>query len=266
MRERGDALTPHQLLLDSQRQKEVLFLSLEWPRISAHSDFSSNSTSMCKESLKIPHGGNFKCNYFIKGVMWPSCDILWRPQPEFSLSAPFPGKKSRKIMVRDSLIGFHTKRPPAYTLGSWMEGTCLPLRPFISAPARDEDKIVKCFKNDSLVSKKFLNDPAVKAEMYSEDTATAISKDSHSDRTVSDRDQHVEEPWLLRSSLLSHYVSHSNTYSDLTDEDKVVKCLNNNSLESISFNQSAFKAESYSDCEGTVGAVNKGLDPSRNFL
>uniref|UniRef100_A0A5B7AGV8 RNA-binding protein AU-1/Ribonuclease E/G domain-containing protein n=1 Tax=Davidia involucrata TaxID=16924 RepID=A0A5B7AGV8_DAVIN len=197
--------------------------------------------------------------------MWLSCDILWRPKPEFSLSVPFPGKQSRKIMVRDPLIRFRTKRPPAYTLGSWMEGTCLPLRPFISAPARDEDKIVKCFKSDSLVSKKFLSNLAVKAELYSKDTTTAISKGSHSDRTVSDRDQNVEEPWLLQSSLLSHYVADSNTSSGSTDEDKIVKFLNSNSLDSSSFNQSALKAQSYSNCEGTVSAVNKEFDPSRTF-
>ncbi|XP_059641306.1 ribonuclease E/G-like protein, chloroplastic isoform X2 [Cornus florida] len=185
----------------------------------------SEHANLWNAEVKAPYGRNLKCNYFKKGDMWLSCDIHWRPRTEVSHSAPLLAKQSRKIVMRDPRIRFHTKKLPAHILGSWIEATCLPLRPFILAPAR----------------------------------ATEISKDSHSD-ILNERDQPIEEPWLLQSSLHSFYVARSNASGGSTDEDEVLRCLSGD-LKSISFDQSALKAQSFSKCEDTVSAVNMVSDP-----
>ncbi|KAK9285682.1 hypothetical protein L1049_024881 [Liquidambar formosana] len=147
--------------------------------------------NLWKAEVKIACGINFKYNFFIKGDTWPSCDIIWKPGPEFSLSVPLPGKQDREIVVRDSWMRFNTKRLPAHIEGSWMEETYLPVQSLISAPARDEDEIVKCHESDSLVK-----DISCSS---TDEIVSAIIKSSDSNRTFSERNQPVEEPWLLQS-------------------------------------------------------------------
>lgn len=84
----------------------------------------------------MAYGGNFKYNYFIKEETWPSCDIIWRPGPEFSISVPLPVQQDKRIMVRDSWMRFDTKKPPAQVWDSWIEETYPPIQSLISAPAR----------------------------------------------------------------------------------------------------------------------------------
>ncbi|XP_062152192.1 ribonuclease E/G-like protein, chloroplastic isoform X2 [Alnus glutinosa] len=148
-------------------------------------------------------GVNFKYNYFIKEEARPSCDIIWRPGPEFSISVPLPVQQDKRIMVRDSWMMFDTKRPPAQLWDSWIEETYLPIQSLISAPARDEDEIVKSLESDSIELKPFLHDSTVKDILYSkrEDTTSATHNGSNSDRVFTEKDQPVEEPWLLPSPL-----------------------------------------------------------------
>ncbi|CBI28473.3 unnamed protein product, partial [Vitis vinifera] len=161
-------------------------------------------TNLWKAEVKITCGINFKYNYFLKGDAWPSCDIIWKPGPEFSLLVPLHGKQDKKIMVRDSWMTSNARRPSAHIWGSWMEDSYFPAEHLISPPSRDEDEIAKCLKSDSL-SKLFLDDLSVEDKSFSdnEDTISAMSKGLDSNGTVSMRDQPVEEPWLLQSSLIA---------------------------------------------------------------
>lgn len=85
---------------------------------------------------QVPCGVNFKYNYFVREKRWPSCNVTWRPGPEFSLSVPATVKEDRKIMVRDSWTKFNTERSPDYLWGSWIEERYLPLEPSNCAPTR----------------------------------------------------------------------------------------------------------------------------------
>lgn len=203
-------------------------------------------------------GVNFKYNYFIKEETWPSCDIIWRSGPEFSISVPLPVQQDKRIMVRDSWMRFDTKRPPAHVWDSWIEETYLPIKSLISAPARgnfsicvhlicnffpynvsehsnassgltDEDEIVKSLESNSIESKPFLHDSMVKDILCSkrEDTTSATHNGSNSDRVFTEKDQPVEEPWLLPLPLIFP-VSKDKMGSDAsksndTLEDEVIK-------------------------------------------
>lgn len=86
-------------------------------------------------------GVNFKYNYFVKGETWPSCDIVWRPGPEFSISVPLHIEKDKKVIVRDSWMRFDAKRPPVQVWDSWTGEVCLPIQTLIPAPARGKVSI-----------------------------------------------------------------------------------------------------------------------------
>lgn len=81
-------------------------------------------------------GVNFKYNYFVKGEeTWPSCDIIWRPGPQYSISVPQHVEQGQKIVIRDSWMRFDAKRPPVKAWDSWIEETYLPTQTLIPAPA-----------------------------------------------------------------------------------------------------------------------------------
>ncbi|GMP27012.1 hypothetical protein CsSME_00003204 [Camellia sinensis var. sinensis] len=94
---------------------------------------------------------------------------------------------------------------------------------------------------------------------------TAIYEGSDIDRAFSDRDQPVEEPWLLHSCLLSHYAAHSNASIGLTDEDRVLQHDNSDSLETESFDQSVSKVQPYSKGEDSLSSIDNVYGPCRTF-
>ncbi|XP_031274496.1 ribonuclease E/G-like protein, chloroplastic isoform X1 [Pistacia vera] len=174
-----------------------------------------------KAEVKIACGVSFKYNYFLRGEAHDSHDIIWRGGPEFSLLVPV--KQNRKIVVRDSWIRFNTKKSPIYAWGSWIEETYLPVNPSISAPARD-DEIVKHLESDSNGSKLFMNDITLEDQLYADDevTVTAANDDSNSDTAFFERDQPVEEPWLLESSLV--FLAYKNKIKpDMSNRDESAK-------------------------------------------
>lgn len=188
-------------------------------------------TNLWKAELEIAGGVNFKYNYFIKREVWPSCDIIWRPGPEFSLSVPLPVKQGGKIVVRDSWM--RTTMSPIHPWGSWIEETYLPIQPLFSAPARDEDEKMKYLRSDILKSRPVLSIPMEKGKLDSDSELTENSthkglishsdiidpflRDPREDSVYSDGDlivhpsqrgsisnsfsteryQPVEEPWLV---------------------------------------------------------------------
>ncbi|KAL3825033.1 hypothetical protein ACJIZ3_021062 [Penstemon smallii] len=102
---------------------------------------------------------------------------------------------------------------------------------FINSGFTDDEKIRKCCSSNSLVSKLFLS--------YCRNTS--IRRRSQFSETFSIRDQFVEEPWLLQSSLISHRVEGLDTLSDVDNERDTLtyydsdiqrsKLLNNSGLE-----------------------------------
>ncbi|CAK9156311.1 unnamed protein product [Ilex paraguariensis] len=208
----------------------------------------------------MPNGGNCKCNCFLKGNVSPSCDMLWRPRAEISLSVSLPGKQRRKYFVWNSWTRSYKRRQPAHMLGFWMGETWLTTRPLISATSRDEDKILECFHSDSLVHKQVLTDLAVKGIICSDKNA-AFVKCSHSRRTSLESEQPLEDPWLLlQSAPFSEYFAQSNASRGLTDEDEIVKCINS-VLEPKPLNE--FMFEVVSSSADTVATINKSSDLSR---
>ncbi|XP_052195374.1 ribonuclease E/G-like protein, chloroplastic isoform X2 [Diospyros lotus] len=188
--------------------------------------------------------------------MLPSCDTLLRVRPEFSLSVPPPGKRYRKIMVMDSWMRFYAKKSRAQLMGSRMEETYFPLEPFMLYPARDNGQILKCFKSDSLVSKQLSSDINVESEIYTKNTDAATNKVSDFKNKVSEIDGPVEEPWLLHSSLQSHYAAHSNGSNGLTGEHGIVQHHNGDCLGAHSSDLPILKAQSHSKCKDTSISIN----------
>lgn len=180
--------------------------------------------NLWKAEVQLACGVNFKYNYFIKGETQPFCDIIWRPGPDFSLSVPQPLEQDKNIVVRDLWMRYDTKRHPAQVWDSWIEETYLPIKPLISAPARDEYEIVKCLESDSIESKPFFNDLTIKDILYykSEDTVSVTNDGSNFDKIFTERDQPVEEPWLLPSPLLFP-VSEDKMQSDASKSIDTVK-------------------------------------------
>lgn len=87
----------------------------------------TETSNLWKAEVKIPAGVDCKYNYFIKPENSSSCDIIWRPGPEFSLLIPSTFKHNRKIVVRDSWTKFNTESSPDHVWGSWIEETHQPL-------------------------------------------------------------------------------------------------------------------------------------------
>lgn len=187
--------------------------------------------SLWNPEAKIHRQGNFKCKCVDMGAMAPSCDTLWRLRPEFSLPVRIPGKQYARTAGRNSWMKFHAKRSSVQMLGLRMEDTYLLLRPFKLPPARDNNTILKCHKSDSLVSRQSSGDLIVRTGLYASDMDISICKGSDFNGTFFQRDQPIEEPWLLQSSLL-----YSSSY--LADEDRIQQQDNSNYLETKSFKQS----------------------------
>ncbi|XP_034206647.1 ribonuclease E/G-like protein, chloroplastic isoform X2 [Prunus dulcis] len=217
-------------------------------------------TNLWKAEVRISGGVNFKYNYFIKREMWPPSDIIWRPGPEFSLSVPLPVKQGGRIGVRDSWMRPDTTMSPIISWGSWIEEAYLPIPPLFSAPARDEDEIMKYLKSDIIEPKPVLNLPMEKRMLYSdrELTASATHKGfisntdilelnpslnepmednvySDGDRIVNtsqrglisnsfstERHHPIEEPWLLQSPLF-FLVSNDKMGSDMSKKNGGMK-------------------------------------------
>ncbi|CAB4274557.1 unnamed protein product [Prunus armeniaca] len=217
-------------------------------------------TNLWKAEVGISGGVNFKYNYFIKREMWPPSDIIWRPGPEFSLSVPLPVKQGGRIVVRDSWMRPDTTMSPILSWGSRIEEAYLPIPPLFSAPARDEDEIMKYLESDIIEPKPVLNLPMEKRMLYSdrELTASATHKgfisntdllelnpslnEPMEDNVYSDGDcivntsqrglisnsfsteRHhpIEEPWLLQSPLF-FLVSKDKMGSDMSKKNGGMK-------------------------------------------
>ncbi|XP_012089615.1 ribonuclease E/G-like protein, chloroplastic isoform X2 [Jatropha curcas] len=173
--------------------------------------------NLWKIEVKMHSGVNFKYNYFIKEESRPSSDIIWRPGPEFSLSVPLT-IKDRKIMVRDSWLKFNTERPPPHLWGSWIGEKYPPEQPLVSAQARDEHETVNHHAIDYEGSKTFLNGTKVEEKLYL-NKQTNMARNGGLNSNFSERDQPVEEPWLLQLSCV--LVSKDEIMLDVPKDDAI---------------------------------------------
>ncbi|XP_010252827.1 PREDICTED: ribonuclease E/G-like protein, chloroplastic isoform X2 [Nelumbo nucifera] len=164
---------------------------------------SSEHANLWKTEVKVPCGMNFKYNYFIRGDKWPSSDLVWRPGPEFSLSVPVT---HNQILVRDSWVTARMGIPPMHSWGSWIGEACLPAHSITSSAAGDEYGILESPKSDSLGRKEFSIDVTAEDEFHSVEKDCTLNNGvngSDSGERTSDRDNPIEEPWLLQYSLIS---------------------------------------------------------------
>ncbi|KAK6153527.1 hypothetical protein DH2020_013166 [Rehmannia glutinosa] len=150
----------------------------------------------------------FKC--LVKEDMWTSSDVVWRPRVEFPMLAHSPSQRYSKRTAKLSFIANVAEHSNA------------------SSGFTDEEKIVKSCGSDSLASKLFLNDCQ----------NSSVRMKSHLGETFSIRDQVVEEPWLLQSSVDSPRVASFDSLSDIDNEKEILKYSNDDIQKSKLLNQS----------------------------
>ncbi|KAI3455707.1 hypothetical protein Pfo_012370 [Paulownia fortunei] len=176
-----------------------------------------------------------RCDRFVKEGMWTSSDMVWRPSAEFSMLAHSPSQQNRR---RTAKLRSRTRRRPVAHLGhSWM-GKRIQLL-LVPISLRDEEKIARCCKSDSLMSRLFSSD-------YEN---AGIRRTSHFSEAFSIRDQVVEEPWLCQSSIISHHVADLDTSSNIDNERDVLQYFDGEIQKSKILNQSGLSEDfnTYSD-------------------
>ncbi|XP_026658518.2 ribonuclease E/G-like protein, chloroplastic isoform X2 [Phoenix dactylifera] len=171
----------------------------------------------------VPCGIHFKYNYFIREEKKPSCDLIWRPGPEFSMSVPFVGKENDVIVVRDSWMRTRIQRLPVPSWGSWMVDINLPQNHLKPAHRRalstGRREILRSHNGVPLQRKQS------SVDCLPEENYKLVEKNVKSNvgngKNLSERDQPVEEPWLRQSILVSmmHFVG----LDEASDQDKVHK-------------------------------------------
>ncbi|WCJ37351.1 Ribonuclease E/G-like protein chloroplastic [Euphorbia peplus] len=164
--------------------------------------YPTEHANLWKTEAKIPSGVNFKYNYFIKEDSWPLFDIIWRPGPQFSLSVPVTIKQDRKMLVKDSWLKFDIERFPTPGWGSWIGEMYLPAEPLTFAQTRDKNKIVNHMEIDLEDSKTFVSDFQAEDKLGANNHHAKAPGHDASNVVFSERDQPLEEPWLLQPSII----------------------------------------------------------------
>ncbi|KAK9134008.1 hypothetical protein Scep_013536 [Stephania cephalantha] len=165
---------------------------------------SGNEANLWITESKVPCGTNFKYNYFIKGDKWPSSDIVWRPGPEFSVSVPQKSKQKGKLLVKDSWMTVQTERFPVHSWNSWMEDVKPTTEHAEPSTSQDEQGMFRSLESNLLLTAQFGNTVPCVDEPYhiEKDFMNNVNKEeSELGQLCSERDQPVEEPWLVQSSM-----------------------------------------------------------------
>ncbi|KAG8087098.1 hypothetical protein GUJ93_ZPchr0010g7225 [Zizania palustris] len=177
---------------------------------------SVESSNIWTAEIKVPYGVNFKYNYFVREENDSSSDIVWRPGPEFSLSIPSVGWKKHVIVVKDLWMKTSVASIPSPSWGSWlMEASFLQDQ---IAESGEHQSIVKAYSVIDMVDQassvgehiilRLGNGTPLHAKHISENPSANV----HDDFTVTDkpnaikssisqheRNQPVEEPWIIGS-------------------------------------------------------------------
>ncbi|MQL94083.1 hypothetical protein Taro_026743, partial [Colocasia esculenta] len=147
----------------------------------------------------------FRYNYFIKRASQSYCSIFWKPGPDFSLSTPSLNKPNGNIMVRDLWVKSRVEIPPIYSWGTWLEGTdtlSLVEHGWHQSLSLGELETSVTISSVHSLATPFINDLTTKNINFSEQSS---NKDKGNDFT--EREQPVEEPWLLRAVVASELES-----------------------------------------------------------
>ncbi|CAL9107737.1 unnamed protein product [Musa acuminata var. zebrina] len=156
--------------------------------------------------IKVPCGIHFKYNYFIKDKKQRSRDPVWRLGPEFSLSIPSRGGENEVIVVRDCWMRTRIQGPPVPSWGSWMLDVDFPdnhiMHESYRASSAGELEILESLNGASLLDEHSSDDCMPKEDRKLLDMDTKKNSEG-SEEKLSEQGQPVEEPWLLRSTLLS---------------------------------------------------------------
>ncbi|XP_010683020.2 ribonuclease E/G-like protein, chloroplastic isoform X2 [Beta vulgaris subsp. vulgaris] len=155
---------------------------------------------------------NCHYNCFIRDSRWTCHDAISRVKPRFppsnsGLDKHYGGTSGR----------IYTTRPKTHLQGSLTQEQQLPVQPSITALSRDQEDIVEYSESDSLPDKPFLDDVIVSNGYYYRSENAVCLTDERTKFT--ERNQFVEEPWLLQSYTTSHYNEEDfDVNMDLTNE------------------------------------------------
>ncbi|KAG9448523.1 hypothetical protein H6P81_008488 [Aristolochia fimbriata] len=172
---------------------------------------SNEQSNLWKAEIKVPCGMNFKYNYFIKGDRWPSCDVLWRQGPEFSLSIPVYCKQNKKIIVRDLWRKNRVVEVPVPSWGSWIDDAGNLLKTSVKSGLAGEQDSLRSFITDAFGLKATVvghstNENFLIIKRETEENSNDLKAEKVA--PIPERDQPCEEPWLLHS--LPNGFSHQN--------------------------------------------------------
>ncbi|KAI3964794.1 hypothetical protein MKW92_049274 [Papaver armeniacum] len=221
---------------------------------------SSERPNLWKTEVKVPCGANFKYNYFIRGDKWPSSDLTWRPGPEFSVSIPLPSKQNRKVVVRDLWMEVQIEKIQVHSWGSWIEETNLTADQVIPSPNEG--------KHRNLSSQKIVRDSSLSPIEFVEDEPYSIGRNDlnilsnniiASGGSFFERDQPVEEPWLLQSALSFKDEIDSSSKRQSNEEVLKQQELPNKSYQGTEIPEDASKLTSFEDSVSTVILINSSI-------
>lgn len=183
---------------------------------------SKENANLWKTEIKVPCGVHFKYSYFMKKGDNSSNNLVWRPGPDFSLSVPNVSKENEVVVVRDSWLRTRIDRLPAPSWGSWMLDLDLVEHCFKHrVPQASVQGELKMLRNPNGVpsGRKQLSDVAVDDCMLKVRNTTINTGSSENE--LSEREQPVEEPWLLQAILLSKKDSGESQESLDSDRGKI---------------------------------------------
>lgn len=163
---------------------------------------SSIQANIWVTEIKVPCGIQFKYNYFIVEENKPLHDLVWRAGPEFSLSIPSISKENEVLVVRDSWMRNKVHELPAPSWGSWLMDVNL------SGDHIMRDGHQTFFADKHIVLKSANGSPISEDKLSADHMRKVISNSIKkgppvkSEGEKSEKDEPVEEPWLLRSTLV----------------------------------------------------------------
>ncbi|XP_021859581.1 ribonuclease E/G-like protein, chloroplastic isoform X2 [Spinacia oleracea] len=192
---------------------------------------------------------NCHYNYFIRDSRWTCYDAISRVKPRF----PFLSNVNDK-QYGVSLGKLYTTRPKTYLQGSLIQEQHVPLQPSITALSKDQEDIVEYFESDSSRAKPFLDDLIVTNGHYfgSEKSSDCLSDEGNN---FTERNQLVEEPWLLQPCGTSQHT-----------EEGTLNILPTDHAESLSLsNNFRYNGDFFTDSEKTYHQVDGDFSSSWSF-
>ncbi|KAL2939705.1 Ribonuclease E/G-like protein chloroplastic [Bienertia sinuspersici] len=178
---------------------------------------------------------NCHYNCVIRDTRWTCYDVISRVKLRFPLSNYVHDKTYGVTLGR-----LYTMRPKTHSQGSLIQEQHLPIHPSITALSRDQEDIMEYFESGSSQEKPFLNDLIVANGYYFR------SEDTDEGTKFTERNQPVEEPWLLQPYPTSYDAEEdSSTLIDSMNQKGTLESLSNKNVDSLSSNNIRYSADSF---------------------